>query len=164
MIFTCCSLFGARDPGPGPKAAARARPGPGSPPLWDPGPGPGPQTSKTNMKIIWNECANNVIRHFHILFIFIPVISYDLYITFTFGGSGPRSGPQSSYYVHIPGHMIFIFCENLVSPYFHTDNLCNAWHMNVNCRPQDVGYRHWGVQLQSSRPLFWKDVLLGCQR
>ena len=121
------SHFGARNPGPGPKAAAgQARPGPRAAAL---GPRPGSRAPKceNNMKIIWKKYENNVISQFHIIFTFY---SYYFHIFITFLGSGPRPGPQKSYFCHIPGHIFFTlfsyFCENLVFRPVHTDNLYKA--------------------------------------
>ena len=131
IIFILFSHFGTRNPGPGPKAAAgQARPGPRAAAL---GPRPGSRAPKceNNMKIIWKKYENNVISQFHIIFTFY---SYYFHIFITFLGSGPRSGPQKSYFCHIPGHIFFIlfsyFCENLVFRPVHTDNLYKA-------RPRD---------------------------
>ena len=130
IIFISFWHFGARDPGMGPKAAAR---GPGR--AWPAaalGPGPGFRAPKceNNMKIIWKKCENNVISQFHIIFTFY---SYYFHIFITFLASGPRSGPQKSYFCHIPGHIFFIlfsyFCENLVFRPVHTDNLYKVWCM-----------------------------------
>ena len=116
IIFILFSHFGARDPGLGPKAAAR---GPGR--AWPAaalGPGPGFRAPKceNNMKIIWKKYENNVISQFHIIFTFY---SYYFHIFITFWGSGPRSGPQKSYFCHIPGHIIFILFS-----YF---GICLGW-------------------------------------
>ena len=35
---------------------------------------------------------------------YFHIFSYDLNISITFFGSGPRSGPLKSYFGHIPGH------------------------------------------------------------
>ena len=90
-----------------------------------PGPGPGPQ----NVKIIWKKYENNVIYQFHIIFI---CYSCYFHIFIIFLGSGPRSGPQKSYFCNIPGHILFIWfsylCENLVFRPVHTDNLYKLWH------------------------------------
>ena len=51
---------------------------------------------------------NDVISQFHIIFTFL---SYYCHICTTFLGSGPRSGPQKSYFCNIPGHIF--------SYYFH---------------------------------------------
>ena len=52
------------------------------------------------------ECENDAISPFHIILTFY---SYYFHIFITFLASGPRSGPQRSYFCHIPGHIIFIF-------------------------------------------------------
>ena len=99
---------------------ARARPAA----ALGPRPGSRAPTCENNMKIIWNKYENDVISQFHIIFTFY---SYYFHIFITFLGSGPRSGPQKSYFCHIPGHIFFIlfsyFCENLVFQPLHTDNL-----------------------------------------
>ena len=110
IISILFSHFGARDPGLGPKAAAR---GPGR--AWPAaalGPGPGFRAPKCENNI--KKYENDVISHFHIIFIFY---SYYFHIFITFWGSGPRSGPHKSYFCHIPGHIFFIlfsyFCISL---------------------------------------------------
>ena len=144
IIFILFSHFGARNPGPGPKAAAgQARPGPRAAAL---GPRPGSRAPKceNNMKIIWKRYENNVISQFHIIFTFY---SYYFHIFITFWGSGPRSGPQKSYFCHIPGHIIFIlfsyYCISLGWAPCPYRNLWNGWI---------AGLRSWASQLWPSMP------------
>ena len=85
IIFILFLHFGVQNPGPGPKAAA-GQARPG-PRAAALGPRPGSRAPK---------CEN-----FHVFI--------------TFLGSGPRSGPQKSYFRHIPGHIFFIF---LLKPSF----------------------------------------------
>ena len=87
--------------------------------IWLLGSGSGSRGQKCdkNMKIIWIKCENNVNLANHIIFIFFSYYfhiiftfySYYSHIFITFLGSGPRSGPQQSYFCHIPGHILFIF-------------------------------------------------------
>ena len=63
-----------------------------------------------------------MISQLHIIFEFLHIIFIFLS---HFRGSGPRSGPQQSYFCHIPGHFFSIlfqyYCENLVSQPAHAD-------------------------------------------
>ena len=49
-----------------------------------------------------------MISQVHIILTFY---SYYFHIFITFLGSGPRSGPQKSYFCHIPGHILFILLD-----------------------------------------------------
>ena len=69
------------------------------------------------METMWLALSHD----FHIHCIFVCLISASW-------GSGTRSRPQTSYYFHMPGHIIFILFHILWKPVFpsvHTDNLCN---------------------------------------
>ena len=135
IIIICCSYyfhiiftFWGPEPGPRPKSGGK-------------GPGPGPARRRfgarapeceNSMKMIWKIYENNVISNFHIIFTFY---SYYFHIFIPFWGSGPRSGPQQSYFCNVPGHILFIlfsyFCENLVFQPLHTDNLYKSFLMGA---------------------------------
>ena len=91
---------------------------------------------RNHVKIIWSRYVNNVIWHFHMIFIFIL---YNCHMIFTLWVWGPRSGPQTSYCFHIPGDIIFIwfpyFAETSLSPISGTWTLhylwCTCKHLNI---------------------------------
>ena len=99
---------------------------------------------------MWIRCENDVKVGNLIIFTFFP---YYFHIVITFLGSGPRSGPQKSYFCHIPGHILFIlfsyFCICLGWAPCPYRNLCNMWE----CEPQPASHLDAGLQdpsMQSS--------------
>ena len=129
--------------------------------IWLLGSGSGPRAQKCDkhMKIKWIKCGNDVNLANHIIFTFF---SYYFHIFITCLGSGPRSGPQKSYFCHIPGHIFFIlfsyFCENLVFRPVHTDNLykqypSKSWDGGRASPPHTLSWMLWGVF--APEPLLW---------
>ena len=102
------------------------------------------QPCENNMKKYENNMKkyeNNVIFNFHIIF---TSYSYYFHIFITFWGSGGRSGPQKSYFLHIPGHICFILfpyfgiclgCAPVHTAIFETHalSLCSATSAQLAC-------------------------------
>ena len=92
---------------------------------------------------------------------YFHIFSYYFHIFITFLGSGPRSGPQKSYFCHIPGHIIFIlfsyFSENLVFQPLHIDNLYKA-RLREHAGCVATFLRNLDSKVKPDHPNHWREI------